>query len=156
MENKMYIFTNSKPRKEKNGHYSVEILCNCGNKKYIRLDHLNSGKIKSCGCYYKESRKNITVKHGHNRSLTTGKTITYNSWQNMRKRCMNPKSIQFKDYGGRGIKICDDWNKFENFLRDMGERPIGMSIDRINVNGNYEKNNCKWSTRLEQANNKRK
>jgi hypothetical protein len=73
----------------------------------------------------------------------------------MRTRCENPNSKNFKHYGGRGISVCKQWSNFENFLKDMGERPFGKSIDRIDVNGNYEPTNCKWSTTAEQANNKR-
>ena len=149
-----YSFTDEKPIRDRHGHFIVQILCNCGNKKWIRRDHLRSGKIQSCGCYHSEVLKVATLKHGHNRSLTVGKTPTYNTWQNMKKRCLNPKTIQWKDYGGAGIKVCKRWLKFENFLADMGERPSKeMSLDRVNPFGNYEKSNCRWATRVEQANN---
>lgn len=80
---------------------------------------------------------------------------TYASWSNMKDRCRNPNNISFKNYGGRGINYCVRWEKFANFLEDMGYRPEGLSLDRINNNGNYCKENCKWSTRQEQNNNKR-
>ena len=73
----------------------------------------------------------------------------------MHSRCNNPNNAGFKDYGGRGIKVCDSWYEFNNFLWDMGERPVGKTLDRIDVNGNYEKSNCKWSTPLEQTLNRR-
>jgi len=81
----------------------------------------------------------------------------YKTWCNMKQRCNNPNQPKYKNWGGRGIKVCDRWlNSFENFIQDMGERPQGTSIDRINVNGNYEPNNCRWATIKEQNNNKRK
>ncbi len=138
----------------KNGRLMVYIKCVCGGEKIVRKSHVDEGKTTSCGCLYKETRGVATITHGNTRNRKA--TPTYRSWQNMTKRVNNPKSIQFKDYGGRGIKICRAWSKFENFLSDMGERPTGRSLDRINVNGNYEKKNCKWSTLKEQANNKRK
>lgn len=93
-------------------------------------------------------------KHGHRRSDEL-RTPTYHTWQSMKKRCLNPKQVNYKDYGGRGIKIHEPWLKFENFLADMGERPNGKSLDRINVDGHYEPSNCKWSTNKQQARNKR-
>lgn len=84
-------------------------------------------------------------------------TITYNSWRAMKDRCTNPNSFKFKDYGGRGIKLCRRWYAFENFLEDMGERKSAkLSIDRINNEKGYNKNNCRWATTIQQANNKRK
>ena len=142
------------PRRDKSNHFIIRVSCDCGNKKWIRRDHFKSGRIRSCGCLHSEMLKISTIKHGHNRNLTIGKTPTYNTWQNMKKRCLNPKTIQWKDYGGGGIKICERWLKFENFLEDMGERPSSkMSLDRINPFGNYEKSNCRWATKVEQANN---
>lgn len=80
----------------------------------------------------------------------------YNSWQAMRSRCNNPNHMAFKNYGGRGIKVCPEWqSSFEAFLRDMGNRPEGTTLDRINTGGSYEPHNCKWSTWVEQQNNRR-
>lgn len=81
--------------------------------------------------------------------------IEYRAWVHMRQRCNNPNNPGYLDYGGRGIRVCDRWNKFENFLTDMGERPEDRSLDRINNDGNYEPSNCRWATRKTQNNNKR-
>lgn len=80
-------------------------------------------------------------------------TRTYRSWQKMLARCRNPNSSAWKDYGGRGIAVCERWHSFTNFLADMGERPEGRSLDRIDVDGNYEPDNCRWATPREQRNN---
>lgn len=90
--------------------------------------------------------------HGH-ASSTDGLSPTYVTWRGMKDRCYNPNNHKYPRYGGRGITICDEWEDFIQFLADMGEKPEGMSIDRIENDGNYEPNNCKWSTTLEQANN---
>src|SRR5688572_15323010 len=95
------------------------------------------------------ARKNFT-KHG----LT--ETRVYNAWKNMRARCSYRGNPQWKDWGGRGIKVCDRWSKFENFLTDMGEPPPGLSLDRINNDGDYEPSNCRWATRKQQSVNSRR
>ena len=118
---------------------------------------------KSCGCLARElaaeSMRITMTKHGHSRSAQGGSdSPTYQTWNAMRNRCCNPNWHAFKDYGGRGISVCERWrgeHGFENFLADMGERPDGKTLDRKNVNGNYEKDNCKWSTATEQRNNRR-
>ncbi len=125
---------------EKRKHYEVQ--CECGFirvLKGIRLRFGDSIGCRSCG----------SAKHG----LVHSKT--YSTWECMIQRCTNPNQTKFKDYGGRGIKVCDRWLKFENFLEDMGQRPVGLEIDRINNNGNYEPGNCRWVTRKENLNNTR-
>lgn len=90
--------------------------------------------------------------HGH---CKNGHSRTYKVWDHMKQRCNNPKDKVYKHYGGRGIKVCIRWNKFENFLEDMGESPIGFSLDRINNNGSYKLSNCRWATQSQQQLNKR-
>lgn len=98
---------------------------------------------------------NGTFKKGHKLSDKHGmcKSSTYSSWQAMIERCRNPNHKAFKNYGGRGIKVCERWQKFENFLEDMGENSDNLTLDRINSDGNYESSNCRWATRIEQNNN---
>lgn len=91
--------------------------------------------------------------HGH--SLNYRRSPTYRTWQNMIQRCTNPNIGHYKNYGGRGITVCDEWRTFDNFLREMGERPEGTTLDRINNDGSYCKENCKWSNRHEQMANSR-
>lgn len=124
--------------------------CDCGNITIKRLSNIKNDGIKSCGCILKE----INIKHKH--STNNKNTITYNSWRCMKQRCKNPNAIDYKDYGGRGITICERWlNSFQNFLEDMGERPEDKTLDRINNNGNYELSNCRWATHKQQRKNQR-
>jgi hypothetical protein len=123
--------------------------CDCGNIKIVRLNSLRTGNTKSCGCLKKEILNKTT--HGMSKSKE------YNSWLGMKNRCLNSKDKFFNIYGGRGIKICDNWiNSFDNFISDMGIKPkSNFSLDRINVDGNYEPSNCRWASPKEQANNRR-
>lgn len=89
--------------------------------------------------------------HGH---CEGGKSPTYLSWQEMKRRCLNPKVVRFSHYGGRGILVCNKWLQFEGFLADMGIRPKGKTIERLNNNGNYEPGNCAWGTIAEQSKNR--
>jgi hypothetical protein len=91
-------------------------------------------------------------KHGHATKL---RSPTYNSWRAMLQRCKNPKHDRYQYYGGRGVTVHAEWTKFENFLKDMGERPDGKTLDRIETNGNYEPGNCRWATKKQQERNKR-
>lgn len=122
--------------------------CDCGSILVTRGNHLRDGMTKSCGCIQKEKAsdlcRELRLKHGH--SLCKNRTRTYDSWASMVSRCNNPNHKYYHCYGGRGVKICERWHKFENFLEDMGESPSRLQIDRIDNNDNYHKQNCRWVT----------
>jgi hypothetical protein len=116
--------------------------CDCGNTKIVSSNNLKSGQV-SCGC------RGGNFKHGQRHKST------YRSWDAMLQRCNNPKNTRYKYYGGRGISVCERWRLFINFLADMGERPPGTTLDRIDPNGNYEPGNCRWATQSQQIKNRR-
>lgn len=138
------------------GRLTAECKCDCGNMKTTRYAHLTSGGVKSCGCLKRESSRRTglaNTRHGHSSPAT--RSHTYRSWESMKARCSNPKDPSFVNYGARGIIVCKRWVKFENFLADMGERPRGTTLDRLEVNGNYSPLNCRWSVPRIQQRNKR-
>lgn len=128
--------------------------CDCGNELLVIAGHLRNGNTKSCGCHRSESSRQNGI---NNRTHGMTKCPEYKAWQNLKDRCCNPDAEQYPHYGGRGIEVCNEWMiSFEAFYRDMGARPgKAYSIDRIDVNGNYIKSNCRWATAEEQSNNKR-
>ena len=127
-----------------------ECVCDCGTKRSVLSSALFEGGSKSCGCLKIEK----ATRHGFQKKTAGAKNLTYRSWRSMKTRCTNPKSDQWHRYGGRGISFQPDWADFENFLRAMGECPPGHSIDRIDPNGNYTKENCRWASSEQQSLNK--
>lgn len=128
--------------------------CSCGEIVVVRGYALRSGRTKSCGCLHRDIVKKLNTIHGHNQVNKI--SPTYQTWRGMITRCINSNSTDYHHYGDRDITICDRWLKFENFLKDMGERPSNLTLDRINNNLGYCKENCKWSTQKQQTRNTRR
>lgn len=127
-------------------------LCDCGTRLTVMGTSLRSGNTKSCGCLAKDTRRRVgmlSATHG------MSKSPVYNAYKTMIARCHNQSSAGFSNYGGKGIAVCQRWrDSFENFYADMGARPAGCSIDRIDGHGNYEPSNCRWATAQEQSRNR--
>ncbi len=135
-----------------NGDVMWKCKCDCGNISIVRGRNLRSGFTTSCGCNQKEAVRRANVIHGH------CNTRIHRIWSAMKQRCYNPNNTAFQNYGGRGIKVCDDWLhdflEFESWAEKHGYDDT-LTIDRMNNDGNYEPSNCRWITRAEQNKNKR-
>lgn len=134
-------------------------ICICGNKLIVTTANLTSGRVESCGCLRREAISKATTTHGLTaRKRDENVSRLYNIWRGMKKRCYISHHPAFKNYGGRGITICDEWSEsyesFHSWAMENGYRD-DLSIDRIDVDGNYEPSNCRWATMKEQASNKR-
>jgi hypothetical protein len=127
--------------------------CTCGNEMTATSSDLGSGNTQSCGCFMRDRVRETSTTHGH---TSGGWTATFRAWSGMKTRCYNPNTKSFKHYGGRGITVCKRWyDSFENFLADMGEKPVSMSLDRIDNERGYAPDNCRWATASEQNKNRR-
>jgi hypothetical protein len=124
--------------------------CDCGAEHIVRGSSLHTGYSTSCGCIRREKLKKLLTKHGMSEARV------YGVWEAMVQRCTNPNNADYDNYGGRGITVCEDWRSFENFFADMGEPPPGLTLDRIDNNGNYEPGNCRWTSYSVQLKNRRK
>ncbi len=127
--------------------------CDCGNERVVRGQPLRSGGTVSCGCWRSERIAAQNTRHGHARRGHT--TATYGSWVSMKRRCLDPDDQHWPSYGGRGIAVCPQWMDFSTFHADMGDRPTGMTLNRIDNDGNYEPSNCEWAKPVEQSQNTR-
>lgn len=154
------LFIHSFYRKKSCGRTRImcQCLCDCGKETEGEFGNLRSGKMVSCGCLRNQkSSARATARNRLNRPRNGMSTSPeYKVWRAMMDRCTNPEAQAYKNYGGRGITVCERWLSFENFLDDMGRRPHGLSIERKDNNLGYSKDNCVWATSHAQAGNTRR
>jgi hypothetical protein len=143
------LLVTARAENSRHGAAQWQVWCDCGTLKTVRTDQLTKGTTTSCGCYAKEATSIRNKTHGKTN------TFEFGVWTAMRKRCLYEKHPRYHRYGGRGIKICKRWEKFENFFADMGECPFkNGSIERVDNNKGYTPSNCKWLPKTEQSKNR--
>lgn len=145
----MLTFLKDLDARTSDGHRMALYLCGCGNEKAIARSRVKSGSVRSCGCLAASVARNKHLKHGMRG------TPEYGTWQSMWQRCTNPKCKDYPRWGGSGVGVYAGWRDFLQFYADVGPRPDGTSLDRIDPDGNYEPGNVRWATPKEQARNRR-
>lgn len=134
-------------------HTYWQFVCDCGTDKAIKLDHVRSGRVVSCGCHRASVTSARSITHGH--SIGRKESRELSSYNSAKSRCQNPNDEKYPNYGARGIRMCDAWaNDASLFIAYMGPRPIGHTLDRIDTDGHYEPGNCRWATSHQQARNR--